>query len=472
MLQKIIKIITVLLFCFCIPQAKGQEIKISELTVNERFSSEISPIVHDSVLYFVSNRKSNVMINIFNQDREYLYKVYQTPLLPEGKIGKITLFQPDKKFNLTAGSIAFSPDNQFYIATFNKIPSSKKARSKSKNETNILGLFESHRTNSGEWGSYSQLPFSENNNFSYAQPTLSPDGKMLIFVSNMEGGYGETDLYYSQLTPSGWSEPKNLGAKINSPKKELFPYFHSSGKLYFSSNKDGGHGGFDIYYSIFNNDEWSNPVLLPEPINSSSDDFSCYIFPDEMAGFFASTRNNTRDNIYRFDYIIHFCESPEEVQEEEYCFTFFEERAIESDTIPVKYEWDFSDGTKIQGVEVDHCFPGAGEYEVSLSVIDAVTDEFMYSVAKYVVDLERPQQVYFYLPEKVIAGTTLTIKAELTGFDDIENVRYFWALVDDERMIGETISFNFRKKGKYNIRCEAYWGDNQSLCSMRTIIVE
>jgi len=469
MFQKIITIL--ILFSISILSVKGQEIKITELNINEKLSNEISPIVHDSVLYFVSNRKSRVLLNIFNQDKEYLYKVYQTPLLPDGNTGKITPFLPDKNFNLTAGSIVFSPDNQFHIATFNKIHSFKNSRSNEKNQKNLLGLFESRRTNSGEWGKYSQLPFSENNNFSFAQPTLSPDGQMLVFVSDMEGGFGETDLYYSQLTPSGWSEPKNLGEKINSPGKEFFPYYHPSGKLYFSSNRSGGHGGFDIYYSIFNNNEWSNPVLLPVPINSPSDDFSCYIFPDEMAGFFASTRNKT-DNIFRFDYIIHFCEDPEEVQEENFCFTFFEERAIEADTIPVRYEWSFNDGIKVEGVEVDYCFPGPGEYEVSLSIIDAETDEFMYKVAEFSVDLERIQQLYFYLPEKISTGTTLTMTAELTGYEDIEDARYFWAIIDNETILGETISYNFQKKGTYTVRCEAYWGDNQNLCSMRTLIVD
>ena len=58
------------------------------------------------------------------------------------------------------------------------------------------------------------------------------------------------------------------------------------------------------------------------------------------------------------------------------------------------------------------------------------------------------------------------------GFDDPENVRYFWDVEDKETIVGETISHIFRTKGIYRIRCEAYWGDNQSLCSFRTLIVD
>jgi hypothetical protein len=424
------------------------------------------------MLYFVSNRKSSGITNIFNQDNEHLYKVYKAPLRPDG-LGKVSLFQPDKSYKLTSGSIAFSPDGQSHIATLNKNRTKNSkflVQSTKSGQANPLGLFQISQYESQN-SNYIPLPFSEYDEFSYAQPTFSPDGQMIVFVSDMGGGYGETDLYYSQLTTFGWSDPTNLGNIVNSSDKELFPFFHYSGKLYFSSNRNGGMGGFDIYYSTFENNTWSAPILLQEPINSPFDDFSCYIFPDETSGFFSSSREG-KDNIYRFDYVFQFCEYSEEVQEENYCFTFFEERAIMADTIPVKYQWEFSDGTKALGVEVDHCFPGPGEYEISLSVIDSLSDEYLYSVAEYSLELERPQQVYIDIPEKVNINEPVILKAELTGFYDAENIRYFWSIVDGETIMGETITYNFTKKGTYTIRCEAYWEDGQSFCSMRTIKIE
>jgi len=466
MLKKIFYIpVIITFFLLYLFPVSSQEIKITKLGINNDFSSEISPIVHDSVLYFISNRKNEVLKNVVNQNDEHLYKVYQANLLRNGKLGKASLFQPDKSFKLSAGSVAFASDNSFHIATFNKEYSLK-----TKKQKNLLGLYESKKSNN-KWGKYRQLPFSENIKYSFAQPAISPDGQMLVFASDKDGGFGEIDLYYSKLTSSGWSEPVNLGDKINSNKKECFPFFHSSGRLYFSSNRAGGFGGFDIYYSTFENEEWSKPVILQEPINSKFDDFSCYIFHDETSGFFASSRDG-KDNIYRFDYVITFCEFSEEVQEENYCFTFFEERAIVADTIPVKYQWEFSDGTKTLGVEVDHCFEGPGVYNVSLSVIDAVTDEHLYSVAEYTIPLEKPQQVYFELPEKVNVNTSVNLKATLTGFDDAENIRYFWSIIDGETIFGETISYKFRKKGTYTVRCEAYWGNNQRICSYRNVVVE
>ena len=465
--------IIILIFVFgLISTSKAQEINVTKLKINRNLSNEIAPIVQDSTLYFISNRKSDILKSVFNQEKNHLYKVYRTKLKPNGKTGKITKFQPDKSFKLSAGSIAFSPNGFFKIATFNKVSSFKKARLLSKNnEENPLGLFEARSIGIDKWSEYTQLAFSEELPYSFAQPTISPDGQTLVYVSDMQGGYGETDLYYSTVTPYGWSEPKNMGEIINSSAREIFPFFHESGTLYFSSDRYGGLGGFDIYYTVNNNGQWSKPLRLPNPINSEYDDFGCYFFSDGTSGFFASSREGT-DNIYRFEYEIEFCSFAADVEEENYCFTFFEERAVVADTIPVRYQWQFSDGNKLYGVEVDHCFPGPGYYEIELSVIDSVTDELLYSVATYNIELEKPQQVYFYLPQKTTVGKSFTMNAELTGFGDVENVRYFWSIDGSEPVTGKTFSYDFRKKGTYTVRCEAYWDNNRKICSQRILTVE
>ena len=467
-----IKIVFFYFICFLqLVSVKGQEIEITKLRINWSGSSEMAPLVYDSTLYFVSNRKSSIINNILTQDEEHLYRIYSSPILKDGDMGKISSLQFEKIINLTIGPFAFSNDGMFQIVTLNKSTSLKEARLKSKNDLNLLGLFEARRISPDKWGDYKQIAFSEQKPYSFAQPTLSADGQTLFFVSNMEGGYGETDIYMSERTQSGWSEPVNLGGNINSAGSEIFPFIHKSGKLYFASNRYGGQGGFDVYYSVNNNGEWSKPVPMPSPINSPYDDFSCYIFPEETSGFFASSREGN-DNIYRFDYKIEFCVDPNEVEEENYCFTFFEETTVDADTLPIRYQWEFSDGTKSFGVKVDHCLPGPGYYEINLNVVDSITNEQLYNVSTYQLELKKPQQVYFYLPERIGTDMEITLKAELTGFDDVENVRYFWDLGDEETIVGETIFYNFRKKGIYRIRCEAYWGNNQSLCSYRTLIVE
>lgn len=447
--------------------AKGQEIEYEKLRISSS-ASEMAPYVHDSVLYFVSNRKNSVLITVFNQADEHLYSLYQAPINNDGTTGKATMFQPIPEINIPSGPAAFAPNGQFHMVTRNKVASLREARSRKKDIP--LGLYQSKRLPNNRWDAYTPVAFSENSDFSYGQPSVSPDGKQLYFVSDQEGGQGKTDIYMSTRVADGWSEPVNLGSAINTPGRELFPYYHPSGKLYFASDGHEGPGGIDIYYSVFDG-SWSQPVPLEAPINSEFDDFSCFINPNETSGYFASNREGP-DNIYRFNYKIEFCENPSEVVEENYCFTFFEASAGEIDTTTLRYRWEFSDGFKAEGLEVDHCLPGPGVYQINLNVVDAITGEEQYNVASYELPLEKPQQVYFTLPETVNANQMVVLKAELTGFEDAENIQYFWDLDEKEKQIGETISHIFRKKGKYQIKCEAYWGQDQKICSYRTVIVE
>jgi len=447
---------------------QAQQIETTKIQINTH-ASEIAPFVHDSMLYFISNRKNSVLVNVFDQEMEHLYNLYRAPILKKGKIGKASLFQPVQSTMLPSGPVAFSPNGLFHIVTLNKVENLRNARI-SKREI-PLGLFESRQLPGNKWDTYVPIPFSNNSEFSFGQPAISNDGKTIFFVSNKDGGYGKTDIYMSTRTPEGWSAPVNLGNTINTPGRELFPFYHASGKLYFATDGHEGLGGLDIFYSTQLNNEWTTPVRLEAPINSVYDDFSCYIFPNETSGYFASNRDGS-DNIYHFNYKIEFCENAEEVVEENYCFTFFEETAEALATETLKYRWEFSDGHVAEGIEVDHCLPGPGIYHINLNVIDAVTGEQQYNVASYDLPLERPQQVYFSLSETIKVNQPLIIKAMLTGFDDAENIQYFWDLGEKEKQIGETISHIFRKKGKYTIRCEAYWGENQKICSYRNIIVE
>ncbi len=456
-------LLIVLLLTPCI---KAQEINITKLKVSNDATSEIAPLVLDSTLYFISNRKSTVLINIFNQDDQHLYRLYTAPLSPEGSAGKGSLFEFTADQHLTSGPITFSPDGTMLITTLNKTNDLKTARNS--NTENQLSLYESHKRRNN-WQPLEEIPFNIGN-YSLTHPSLSPDGSVLFFVSNKPGGYGETDIYVSRRTATGWGSPENLGETINTPGSELFPYYHPSGKLYFTSDGHGGMGGTDIFYSTYNT-QWSPPIALEAPINSASDDFSCYIYADEASGFFASNREGS-DNLYQFKYELTFCEQANEVTEDNYCFTFFEESDLDKDTVPHQYRWEFSDGAQARGDEVDHCFPGPGFYEIFLHVIDSITGEELYAVANYELLLEETKQVYFSSPDTLQAGDNLSLEAFLMGFGDLEGVQYFWDMGEEKEIrLGKTIQHNFRKRGTYTIKCEAYW-DNSQLCSYRIIVVE
>lgn len=446
--------------------AGAQEITLQKLNVNGAFSAEMAPFVHDSTLYFVSNRKSSVLVNVLSQDDQPLYKLFRAAIDKSGKSGRVTPFEATSDQALTVGPMTMSKDGMTMITTLNKTTSLRQARQG--RSQNRLTLYEAHKRGN-DWQEFAEIPFAKGD-FSITHPSLSADGNMLFFVSDKPGGEGGTDIYLSRKQAGGWSDPENLGSRINSAGNELFPFYHPSGKLYFSSDGHGGMGGTDIFYSIFDG-QWSTPAALPAPLNSAHDDFSCFIYNDELSGIFASNRDGT-DNLYHFAYQMAFCEEPAEVVEDNYCFTFFETGEFDKDSVPHRYRWEFSDGSHADGAEVDHCFPGPGLYEIALNVVDTITGEEQYSVANYELLLEKSKQVYFYAPPKLKPNETIILEAELTGFEDLDELQYFWDLGNqEERQIGKTIRHAFRRKGTYTIRCEAYWSGGQ-LCSYRKIVVE
>lgn len=157
------------------------------------------------------------------------------------------------------------------------------------------------------WTNFKVLPFC-NPKYSYAHPVLSKDGKTLYFIANIRGGSettkGGSDIFkVDVLDDNAFSEPKNLGVKVNSYSKEMFPFIADDNTLYFSSNRPGGFGGYDIYKSVMNEGgTFEKAEKLPKPLNSVKDDFSLIINSDNASGFFSSKRDKGKgdDDIYYF----------------------------------------------------------------------------------------------------------------------------------------------------------------------------
>jgi len=134
-----------------------------------------------------------------------------------------------------------------------------------------------------------------------AQPTLSPDGNIMYFVSDRDGGLGGTDIWYAQKVGKEWSAPVHAGKIINTPFNEIYPHVGRDGKtLYFASDGHPGMGGYDIFRSEGRLASWSPPQNLGSPINSSYDDFSLFWIKQDTAGYLASNRpgGKGRDDIY------------------------------------------------------------------------------------------------------------------------------------------------------------------------------
>ncbi len=444
---------TLILICLLIMssyvEGHCQSTIVEPIPNNSPLKNDFAPYVKDSVLYFSSNRKHELIKTYLDQNNEGLYRLYKAQLKSNDDYGKEQALVSDKLSKLNTATISYSQDGSKIFITQNEYAT----LNRSKGRENLLGIF-IIENNNGKWSRPYSFPYNSRRNYSTAHPTVTPDGNTLFFVSNMPGGFGKTDLYQSTFMNGEWSEPVNLGKNINTEGHELFPYYHPSGKLYFSSDKHGSKGGLDIFYIRWDGNEWSKPIQLEKPINSENNDFSCYVFEDETEGYFASDRSGN-DDIYKFSNPFPTFPDAKPQVEDNFCFTLFENGPFKSDTLPYIYQWYFGDGSSAKGLEVQHCFPGPGMYNVHLNVVDTLANVDLYTVAQYELELEQTQQIYISAPDTVAINTPVTFSAEKSVLKNFEPTQYYWDFGDNNKAKGVTINHIFQKKGIYHVLCGA-----------------
>lgn len=133
-----------------------------------------------------------------------------------------------------------------------------------------------------------------------SQPSLSADGRLLYFVSDRRGGIGGRDIYFSQKDGNGrWSDAKNMEQPVNTPFDEISPFIHVNGRtLFYASNGKPGFGGYDIFKTELSDGKWDVPVNFGYPINNHEDQFSLFITADGTRGYY-SHEDATRENSAR-----------------------------------------------------------------------------------------------------------------------------------------------------------------------------
>jgi outer membrane protein OmpA-like peptidoglycan-associated protein len=261
-------IITILIFSLCAAVLRGQSVSVSPVPFNSS-EDDFAPSIarHGKSIYFTSDR----------DDKQKMYVVEKTESgwnLPDELSSEVNNGEQN-------GSVAITPDGQYMIfAAFeNKYGSEGRT-----------DLYSARKIN-GKWKDVQNLGPAINSPFWDSQPTLSSDGTLLFFASDRTGGYGGTDIYFSRKTREGWSKAQNAGNLINSDADEMAPVIAFDNKaFYFSSNRSGGYGGFDIYISSFKEGQFSTPKLAVEPINSSYDDVFYYSVPNSNVAYFSSDR--------------------------------------------------------------------------------------------------------------------------------------------------------------------------------------
>lgn len=217
----------------------------------------------------------------------------------DGSLGEPKPFSNELTTKFHEGPVVFAQNDHKIFFTRNQFVKGK--RKNSKEGIMKQDIFMATKTGK-KWSEAVSLPFNTVEN-EEVHPAISPDGRTLYFSSDRPGGYGHMDLYKVEFKGGHWGSPVNLGADVNTPGNDLFPFVHDDGTLYFASDGWGGLGGLDIFSTYqFNDTTWMRAQNIGAPFNSPKDDFGLILNTSGTEGYFASAREggSGEDDIYSF----------------------------------------------------------------------------------------------------------------------------------------------------------------------------
>ncbi|MFM7637715.1 MAG: OmpA family protein [Crocinitomicaceae bacterium] len=265
---------------------ESSEYKIAKFRQKE-FGEEFCAVPYNGGFVLVSNRRNTGFANrIYPRTGQHFTDLIA--INGSKDILQDELWKEIKRTNPHDGPISFSPDSSLAVLTVNNREIDKIGKV---NYARLL--LKIYRLNNGKWKEEEAFPYN-NKSYSVGHGTFDLNGNIL-FVSDKPGGFGGADIYKSKWIDGKWSEPVNLGDKINTSGDELFPHVSNGGRLYFSSNGWPGNGGLDVFYQ---EDYNLNPKHLGNPVNSNADDFGFFIDEYTGKGFLSSNRNAFKDEIY------------------------------------------------------------------------------------------------------------------------------------------------------------------------------
>lgn len=313
---------------------KNPEYRVSLPEFNTNYADYLPVLYKDNQLVFTSDRTASTGDDSYNWTGNKFSDLFVVDL----QSNSVSAF--DKRVNSehNDGTAMFNKDytEMYFVRCANE----------QKRDTSANCKIMRSEWQNGAWSEANALEFQQDG-INYGDPSISADGKELYFTSNNPEGWGGHDIYTTQKTADGWSEPKILSRTINTIGDERFPYIDGD-TLYFSSDFHPGMGGLDVFKVVkMQNGTWSSPFNLKPPVNSGGDDFGFVINKEAkrengvlQVGYFTSSRANGigNDDIYKFEKIIPppapIVEKPKTIEYKLILDVFVVEKIFEDPTNP------------------------------------------------------------------------------------------------------------------------------------------
>ena len=258
---------------------------IKNLTYNLNGKYYGATFYTDKLVYCSTNKKGRSLVKKNVSDHRSKLRNYVARINADDQIldpKTLELHKKSRKFE--GGPAAFSRQGTLMAITRYNVEFKGKIKS-------IKHQIFFSEFNNGKWQQESAFQFN-NANYSNGHPWLSEDGNTMYFASDMPGGIGGVDLYVVKRKADGtWSEPLNLGSRINTEGDEMFPFYdEKKSLLFFSSDGHFGLGGFDIFIANLKSESNIKILNLGSPVNSKLDDYSFIVDKRIRKGYFSSNR--------------------------------------------------------------------------------------------------------------------------------------------------------------------------------------
>jgi len=431
---------------------RAQEVVDVRLLPIKPEAEDFAPVLLDSsfVMCSLRERETDQVVEYTDAStQKRLSDLYRVRFI-DGKPGKPFLLGGSLTSEMNDGPATFTKGGDAICFTRNQTRAKKLGNVNARNDR--LGLFFAQREH-GDWSA--PEPFEYNSTeHSVMHASYSADGQRLYFASDMPGGLGGVDLYVCEKEDGGWTIPLNLGPQVNSAANEVFPFIQRNGVLYFASDREGGLGGLDIWSCTSEGGKWSAATPLPEPFNSPGNDLGYTAWPTDRAGLFSSDRTG-EDRIYKFNRTLAPFADCAPQQQNNYCYVFQEEASIDADTLPLRYQWDLGDGTKVTALEARHCYAGPGAYTVKLNIIDTLTNSIFFNEATYDLLIDDVHQPYITTVDTARTGRPVQLDAFHTYLPEMQVEDWRWDMGDGTLEEGMRAEHSWKAPGTYTVRLDA-----------------
>nr|WP_298655547.1 OmpA family protein [uncultured Flavobacterium sp.] len=270
---------------------KKYEVKRSDISSDKADFGAV--LTASNELYFASARNTSRKTNGMN-DEPYL-DIYKATRNQDGSLSAATeVAELNTRWH--DGPAAVSADGSTIYYSSESFNQSEYQKDKSKHLKYGKRYLYKATKEGDKWVNIQPLPFN-NKDYSIRNPSISKDGKILYFSSDMPGGVGKEDIWKVSIDGDNYGVPENLKA-INTVDNESFPYITDDNMLFYASNHTEGFGGYDVY--VYNTKSTDKPVNVGAPVNTEKDDFAFTFNKTKKVGYFSSNREGN-DDIYQAD---------------------------------------------------------------------------------------------------------------------------------------------------------------------------